>query len=236
MILIADAHINEIKDRQNDFFELLDLISTTSEDLVFLGDIFELWFAIPRFEETYQRKFLDWCKKEKQNRKIVYIEGNHEFFLSEELSEYFTVTDPLYYLDKDSEMLFMHGDMINEKDKKYRFFRWLTKNRVVKFLLRYLPFAKKIVAVIKHRLINRNKQRGYLPEELLNSFFADLEQFGNPKKVFLGHFHCKYDIVTKEGALHAISDFMYNEELSVLKNDGSLHTIHWKKLLEIIDK
>jgi len=50
-ILIADSHLNGEDDFQP-FYRMLKRISSLSSDyaVVFLGDNFDLWFAIPDYE------------------------------------------------------------------------------------------------------------------------------------------------------------------------------------------
>jgi len=45
MIIIADAHIDESRGNESAFFQMLEAIEKTDHDIVFLGDIFELWIA-----------------------------------------------------------------------------------------------------------------------------------------------------------------------------------------------
>ena len=43
-------------------------------------NIFDLWIALPRYEDEIHTKFIDWCRKQKHIRTIGYLEGNHEFY------------------------------------------------------------------------------------------------------------------------------------------------------------
>ena len=57
MILIADAHTG--KANVGAFFEMLEAIADTGETVVFLGDIFDLWIGLPRYETDQHRRFLE---------------------------------------------------------------------------------------------------------------------------------------------------------------------------------
>ena len=69
LILIADAHLND-SETDEAFFRMLDRIRAlpSSYPVVFLGDIYDLWFALPWYESESQKRFLQWCKEEKQKR------------------------------------------------------------------------------------------------------------------------------------------------------------------------
>jgi UDP-2,3-diacylglucosamine pyrophosphatase LpxH len=84
MIIIADAHIDEACGNDTDFFRMLHALENNDHDVVFLGDIFDLWIALPRYEKNSHRQFLSWCQEQKSHRSIGFIEGNHEYFVAQE--------------------------------------------------------------------------------------------------------------------------------------------------------
>jgi hypothetical protein len=79
--MIADAHISRTQGNVEAFFEMLAALEDGPSDVVFLGDIFDLWVALPRYENEQHRMFLSWCQRQKGHRRIGFVEGNHEFFL-----------------------------------------------------------------------------------------------------------------------------------------------------------
>lgn len=80
--LIADVHLETMDDQQA-FFDMLSAVEQFPQDhaIVFLGDIFDLWFSLWNHEEALQSRFLDWCTRVGQKRKILFVEGNHEFYV-----------------------------------------------------------------------------------------------------------------------------------------------------------
>ena len=58
LIIITDAHISETKGNHAIFFKMLEFLERNNHDLIFLGDIFELWVALPRYEEKIHREFI----------------------------------------------------------------------------------------------------------------------------------------------------------------------------------
>ena len=118
MIIIADAHVSKAKGNHAAFFKMLEVLERNNEDLIFLGDIFELWIALPRYEENIHRDFIAWCRKQKKYRTIGYMEGNREYYLSNERGQAFTWCSTDAWWRDDAGALFVHGDQINRKDKK----------------------------------------------------------------------------------------------------------------------
>ena len=68
MIIITDAHISKANGNHAIFFKMLESLEKNNQDLIFLGDIFELWVALPRYEEKIQRDFIAWCRRQKSHR------------------------------------------------------------------------------------------------------------------------------------------------------------------------
>jgi UDP-2,3-diacylglucosamine pyrophosphatase LpxH len=189
MIIVSDAHINESIDNQSEFFRMLQALEKSDEDLVFLGDIFDLWIALPRYEHKDHRRFLSWCGAQKKFRRIGYIEGNHEYFLAEERRDFFTwCSDGPYHGDGKGN-LFCHGDQINRRDRNYIWFRKMAKNGLTKTVLRLTPFGPEIVERLKARLKLTNlKFRYQLPRKEMERFALNRFESGD-RKIFVGHFH-----------------------------------------------
>ena len=132
-IFIADSHL-PADDSVPQFFEMLDRVAETSCSIVFLGDIFELWIAYPSYEFPIHKKFLEWCRQEKKNRIIGFIEGNHEFYVTARYADSFSWgTDDSKLID-DEKLLLMHGDTINRADTGACLLRSPLRNPVFRFL------------------------------------------------------------------------------------------------------
>lgn len=189
MIIIADSHVGLENDLNADFLNMLKALENSAEDVVFLGDIFDLWIGYNRYEESIHREFLTWCQTQKERRKIYFTEGNHEFFINAKRRGFFSVYDDSRMGFKDGEILFMHGDRVNLKDKNYLRFRGLVKSRFVAFLVRFVPCAPKIVHYVKNSLKKTKKNfRKFIPQAEIMEFAALAKTYGI-KFIFMGHFH-----------------------------------------------
>ncbi len=230
MLLITDSHVSN--GNAAEFFDMLDTIArTTREEVVFLGDIFDLWIALPRYETAIHRDFLDWCRRQKAVRTVGFVEGNHEFFLTQEHPECFTWCDPACWRDEHGH-LFIHGDLVNRRDVNYFRFRKLTKGFLVKTLLRCLPFGPKIADAVKRRLKQRNnKFRKFMPEREIKNY-ADRCFNNDVQAILAGHFHQDYRYRDAENRpLYLIPDWQNTGQIARFHTQSRcLEILSWREL------
>ena len=212
---------------------MLEAFESNDHDLVFLGDIFDLWIALPRYENELHRRFLNWCAENKQHRRIGLIEGNHEFFVAEEHTPDFTwCTNAAWWRDENSN-LFVHGDRINRKDTKYLGFRKLTKNKIAKFIIRYFPYGPRIVKSLKRELKNTNKAfRLNLPQIEIGTFAEDRFAEGI-QAIFTGHFHQEFVYNRNtSGKMYILPDWCTTQKIAVSSPDSDdISVKHWENFV-----
>jgi UDP-2,3-diacylglucosamine hydrolase len=232
MIIITDAHISKAQGNHTIFFKMLESLEKNNQDLIFLGDIFDLWVALPRYEERIQQDFIAWCRKQKSHRTIGYMEGNHEYYLANERASDFTWCSMNAWWRDATGVLFVHGDRINRKDKNYLAFRKLVKNRVSKFIICHLPFGPKITLSIKQGLKKTNTRfRLQLPE-------AEIEKFAVARfaegvnVIFMGHFHQQYRYRNRDaGELHVLPDWFSTQKVTIYHHESKkTKSLHWEEV------
>ena len=234
MIIVTDAHISKSRANHAAFFKMLAAIERTEHDLVLLGDIFDLWIALPRYEEDLHIKFATWCLEQKDRRTIGYLEGNHDFFLASQRAETFTWCSNGAWRQDDDGILFVHGDQINRKDLKYLSFRKLTKNSIVKLILRYLPYGPDIAKSFKRELKKTNKKfRIHIPLDEIK-FFADSRFAEGIDIGFVGHFHQEYCYNNPESKqFYVLPDWLATQKITLYQdNPKKISTMHWRELLK----
>jgi UDP-2,3-diacylglucosamine pyrophosphatase LpxH len=232
MIIITDAHVSKTRGNHTPFFQMLAAIERTGNNLIFLGDIFDLWIALPRYEEEIHTKFIDWCRKQKHFRTIGYLEGNHEYYLASERARAFTWCSCEGWWRDDADLLFVHGDQINRKDRGYLLFNKLIKNNLTKSIFRYLPYGPEIALSVKHRLKKTNKKfRIQIPWDEIR-LFADDRFAEGVDTIFMGHFHQESSLPNhKSKQLHILPDWLSTQKVTVYeKASQKLSTMHWKEL------
>jgi UDP-2,3-diacylglucosamine hydrolase len=236
LVIIADAHVSRRRQNAEAFFEMLALLEQGAGDVVFLGDIFDLWIALPRYENDMHRLFLSWCRCQKARRQVGFIEGNHEFFVARRHAAAFSwCTQRAWWQDTDGN-LFSHGDRINRRDHAYLAFRKLTKNPVARTILRGLPWGPSLAQRVKLGLKDTNRAfRKCLPADQLQEF-AERRFREGAVRIFVGHFHRPFNYRGQRGGeLNVLPDWYSHGAISLLPVDGrGLRQGPWRELLPIL--
>jgi UDP-2,3-diacylglucosamine pyrophosphatase LpxH len=228
MIIISDSHVsNETAD---EFFKMLEMIENTDLPVIFLGDIFDLWISIPRYEKSNHKKFLKWCKEQKNNRTIGVIEGNHEFFVAREHHNCFTWADKEEFT-KDG-IVYIHGDMINTNDKGYRLLRVLSKNLIMKAVFTYIPNGVKVIHWLEKKIGKINPKKRYkLPDNDINNFAKNRFEKNN-KIILMGHFHQSKTYEFSDNRVFLLPDWYTTKKISYLDMDKrTIISDHYENIL-----
>ncbi|CAB1058926.1 hypothetical protein D1BOALGB6SA_3684 [Olavius sp. associated proteobacterium Delta 1] len=232
MIIITDAHISKARGNHTAFFTMLAAIERTEHDLIFLGDIFDLWIALPRYEDDIHIKFIAWCLEQKNRRTIGFLEGNHEFFLASQRAEAFTWCSNDAWWQDGAGTLWVHGDQINRRDRAYLAFKKLSKNHMAKLILRSLPYGPEITKSVKRGLKKRNNTfRMQVPWDEIK-FFANNRFAAGVDTIFMGHFHQAYCYRNQESKkLYLLPGWLNTQEVTLYqKNPSTISTMPWRKL------
>ena len=232
MILVTDAHVSLANRNHEEFFEMLDHLATLSEDVVFLGDIFDLWIGLPGYQDGIHAHFLAWCREQKAVRMVGLVEGNHEFFVAERHGGNFSWCEKAERQVAEGRVLCVHGDLINRHDLNYLRFRKVSKSAIVKTLVRFLPGGRWLVQRLKKDLKKTNKAfRISLPRDEVDRFAAE-RLVGDVERIFVGHFHQEYSVSPRPGtALHILPDWFATRKVAHYDpRRGSLTCVPWRQL------
>jgi UDP-2,3-diacylglucosamine pyrophosphatase LpxH len=229
MILITDAHVGETQGNAAEFFEMLDRLGADDRDLAFLGDIFDLWIALPGYEGPIHREFCAWCRRQKRRRRIGFMEGNHEFFVARERADVFSWCTDAPWRREHGGLLFVHGDLVNRRDFNHRAFRKLSKSPLSRSFLRHAPRGPAFAAALKRRLRYANRKfRTGLPEGEIRRF-AEERLSAGVHTILVGHFHTGQSY--QGTRLHLLPDWHSSKSLALLDpGDGTLSQMHWREL------
>jgi len=193
--LLADSHLSGPGGPAGPLVEQLRALPAQGCDrLILMGDVFQAWIGARRFETEDIRAVVAALHDLRAGGlRIDYVEGNRDFFLKDSvyagafdgvvLETSFTVDGVRY--------LAVHGDGLNDRDWKYRFWRWLSKSRPVRFLVFHIPgrLAHRLVHGTEQRLSQTNfKHRAVLPEEAIRRY-AERRLAEGYDVLLLGHFH-----------------------------------------------
>ncbi|HEY2291335.1 MAG TPA: hypothetical protein VGM86_11600 [Thermoanaerobaculia bacterium] len=193
--IVADAHLGGPGGPVGPLIDQLRALPGQGcRRLVLMGDLFQAWVGFRSFETADVRAVVAALRDLRaRGVRIDYVEGNRDFFLAG--SPYADAFDHLA-LETSFEVgggryLAVHGDGLNDKDWKYRFWRRLSKSALVRLAVRATPraLAHKIVHSTERRLSRTNfKHRAALPEAAIRAY-AERRLAEGHDVLLLGHFH-----------------------------------------------
>jgi UDP-2,3-diacylglucosamine hydrolase len=195
--VIGDSHIGLSEGSADPVNAWLDRLAALQPSALYLnGDLFHYLIAHDKFRtapvDQVMAKF-----RELRDRGIGihYVEGNRDFFLQGSFVED-AVTDIAveYAIPAGTKKyLIIHGDMINDRDWPYRFWRRASKNAVTKLGVNFVPkkIARSFVDSVERKLAGSNfKHKSRVPVELMQEYGRKRAREGFTDVVF-GHFHNK---------------------------------------------
>ena len=231
IFLVADAHLEDGQELDGEFSAMLEALSRTDYDVVFLGDIMDLWIAKARYEKGCCQAFVHWCREESARRKVYFVEGNHEFFVASRHREAFTEATAGSLRLGDT--LFVHGHLI--QGKPWSFNRWfipLCKSWLGSLVLTLMPCGQAFAGRVKRSLGNRHPTPVF-PEEEVRRWAEPLAAKGGLHELFLGHFHKGGSFAVGELECHALPPWKYHGEAALYSTETHHVTVgNWKELLE----
>ena len=195
--VIGDSHIGLADGNEGPILAWLDRLAARRPSALYLnGDLFHYLIAHRKFFTPSVGKVFDRFRALRDGGlPIHYVEGNRDFFLEGSFAEASVTDVGLEYAVEAGprKYLIVHGDMINDHDWPYRFWRRASKNVVARLGLELIPrrTARGFVDSVEKRLAKTNfKHKSRLPLELLQAYGTRRKREGFTDVVF-GHFHQK---------------------------------------------
>jgi UDP-2,3-diacylglucosamine pyrophosphatase LpxH len=195
--VIGDSHIGLADGHEKEINAWLDRLAALEPKALYLnGDLFHYLIAHPKFKtssvEKVMAKFHDVVAA---GTPIHYVEGNRDFFLAGSFVEDAVTDIAMEYAVPagTNRYLIVHGDMINDHDWQYRFWRRASKNPLTKLGVSLIPkkIARNFVDSVEARLSRSNfKHKARVPVELMEAYARRRAAEGFTHVVF-GHFHNK---------------------------------------------
>ncbi|HEX8171512.1 MAG TPA: UDP-2,3-diacylglucosamine diphosphatase [Thermoanaerobaculia bacterium] len=197
IFIIGDSHIGLSDGNETRVNGWLDRLAAHKPKALYLnGDLFHYLIAHPKFRtNSVARVMAKFRELRDAGVTIHYVEGNRDFFLHDSFVED-AVTDIAFEYAVPAgtrRYLVIHGDMINDADWKYRFWRRASKNPVMRLGVSMIPqrFARQLVDGVEKKLANSNfKHKTRIPVELIEAYGRRRARDGFTDVVF-GHFHEK---------------------------------------------
>ena len=195
--VIGDSHIGLGEGSEHEVNAWIDRLTSLAPKALYLnGDLFHYLIAHPKFITPPVLEVMGRLRELRDSGTAVhYVEGNRDFFLRGSFVEDAVTDIALEYAVPagTNRYLIVHGDMINDRDLPYRFWRRASKNPVTKLGTRLIPagIARAFVDSVERRLSESNfKHKSRLPVEQMQAYGSRREREGFTHVVF-GHFHSK---------------------------------------------
>ena len=209
ILVIGDSHIGLGEGSDKPVVAWLERAAKRRPSALYLnGDLFHYLIAHKKFyTQSVDKVFAAFRRFRDGGVAVHYVEGNRDFFLKGSFVES-SVTDVglEYLIDAGPRRyLIVHGDMINDRDWQYRFWRRISKNPVSKLGINLIPerTARKFVDNVEKKLSKTNfKHKTKIPTELMARYAEKRKREGITDVVF-GHFHQKL-VLPADGARVAI--------------------------------
>jgi UDP-2,3-diacylglucosamine pyrophosphatase LpxH len=193
--VIADSHLGGPGGVAGPLVEqVLGVAERGGERLVLLGDLCQVWVGYPQYETPDVRAVIDAVGAiRRRGVRVDYVEGNRDFFLAR--GPYRTAFDSVgtevAFEAGGVRYLAVHGDGLNDRDRQYLAWRWLSKSPPVRLVVRSLPrgLVRRMVDSTERKLSNTNfKHRVRIPEDAIRRYGERRLAEGHDV-LLLGHFH-----------------------------------------------
>lgn len=198
--VIGDSHIGLGEGDESKMLAWLDRFAAKRPQSLYLnGDVFHYFIGDPKFITSSVTGFFRKLRELRERGiAIHYVEGNRDFFLQKSIAEesVSSISKEAVITAGGKRFLVVHGDMVNDRDYPYLFWRIASKNPVMRLGVRMLPknFARSFVdkAEAKMRMSNF-KHKTRIPVELIEAYGRRRSREGIDQVIF-GHFHHKLTV------------------------------------------
>lgn len=195
--LVADSHLGDLRAPAEPFIAMLRSLDRPRA-VVFLGDLFTVWLAPPKYREPMPQQVLEaFGELRAKGVQTVFVVGNREFFLPKAATAQrwgipFDAIVPgaavLSWAGRRYGLT--HGDLVNRRDTQYLKWRWVSHSWPFAAIFRAMPagLARRIARKLERSLAQTNREiKIQYPGDELGAFaqavLPGLDGF------FIGHFH-----------------------------------------------
>jgi UDP-2,3-diacylglucosamine hydrolase len=226
---VADSHLGDLRAPPAEFIAMLGRLEQPRA-VVFLGDLFTVWLAPPKFREPGAQAVLDgFAALRRRGARVIFVVGNREFFVPADAARARAWGLPFDAVVPGAAVLewsgrrygITHGDLASRKDLPYLRWRWVCRSRPFEALFRALPgpLAHRLARRLERALALTNREiKIQYPADELRAFaqavLPGLDGF------FIGHFHRDETLAVpgQPGTLRIVPD--WHARKAVLRLDA----------------
>lgn len=230
LAFVGDVHLDRGDSDLPSFLGFVESLAMRAEQLVFLGDLFNLWIGTRGFEAPHQTAVLD-CLAGARARGVIltYVEGNRDYRVAKGrgVDVFHRIATEAFDLDWAGRRIHVaHGDLVNVADRQYRAWRRLSRSWPLWALLGLFPPSGRIrladLLELRMRATNLRMKRSF-PEERVRAYGAAALRAGCDA-VVLGHFHEEHRIEAGEPPrpVFVLPDWKSSRRYLRMGPDGSI--------------
>jgi UDP-2,3-diacylglucosamine hydrolase len=148
---IADSHYPHFGDELVEILKAIHSGNLDSQQLILMGDIFDLLFGCGRYIETFSKEAIELINLLSKEIEVIYLEGNHDFYLEkifDDVQIYSRERQPVRFELNGKDVMLSHGDRF-EMGLGYEIYT---------FLIRH-PTVLRGLKVIERLIVDKNIQR-----------------------------------------------------------------------------
>jgi UDP-2,3-diacylglucosamine hydrolase len=225
IFVIGDSHIGLGNGADQPVTDWLERLAAFKPKALYLnGDVFHYLIAVPKFRTSSVEKVMAKLRDlVDRGIGIHYVEGNRDFFVKGSF-----VAKAVTGIEREFEVvagrkkyLIIHGDMINDRDWPYRFWRVFSKNPLMQIAVHLVPggIARKLVDRVERKLARSNfKHKTRLPVELMEEYGRKRAAEGFTHVVF-GHFHHKLVLPAGDATVAVLPAWYESREALMIAPD-----------------
>ncbi len=234
---VSDFHLKfdenkEDKERRLKVLRFLDHIKGQADLLVLAGDIFDLWFV---WDTVIIKDYFPVLKKladlQESGCRIVYVAGNHDFWLKNFLTDYLDVE---IYQDSFSEeidhqkVFVTHGDLYTSNDLRYQIFRKIIRKKIVMFFFELIhPNIGLKIGKFLSRSSRERKDLPQLKQRKESGLEVSAQEILKEQDiVIMGHSHCPKLIQYPNGIYINLGDWINHNSFAKMI-DGNVELLNF---------
>jgi len=221
-ILIADAHCAPWRTSFIDFLHALESDKIMTPQLILMGDIFDMLYGPIQRSYRYNTEGIDLLKRLCKKMEIIYLEGNHDFLLSDVFPEMTVIrreNQPIVMDYNGTKIALSHGD--TTMGLGYEIYTALIRSPLVLSLLRLIDTIGNgcIVGWLEKQMKRKSHCRNIedfesLIKRRLKSFESD-----SVDVLIEGHFHQNRSIKFPQFDYINVGAFACNERYFTVQSN-----------------
>ena len=239
LYIVADSHLDEKNAPAEEFVEMLVQLENP-HTIVFLGDLFKIWLAPPKFwSDLHRQVLLSFQSLKDKGSNVVFIAGNREMLLPRKFTDNWKKKLPFTHLIHNDWFLnwgnqhfgFIHGDTINYHDRQYLRWKSVSHSLAVETIFQLMPgpVARWVAERIEAMLVETNKEyKVHFPEKEIQEFAESV--LPGVDNYFVGHFHVDREIKVDgcSSVLRVVPDWLSQRKLIRVSAEGTKEVLHFQ--------